>query len=349
MAGFYFRHDFNASKDPKLQDLRMSLGADGYGVYWLLLEMLASNPSHTLMADYNKLGWELHLDSGKIKKVVCDFGLFKFTEEGGFFYSERLKTELDELDSVRLKRSEAGKKGNEKRWGNRKCDTSRTCEENNRKCESYRKCDDNDSQNIPDPPAENGVSIANATDSYRKPIANATVFYRRKEKKRKENNINPNADAEINNNSPRARNIEVAAAAERKVNIPPYESYSGEIDTYSPEVRSLCEEVAAKFNTFALPVHLSLLQKLILALHRPGVDAIQMVRDGLKKYDSAMAIQSKKVKFEITTFLKPEMFLRLYNGDYDTVYADVPTQRRNAPLPTSKRPIGEPSADDLPF
>ena len=170
----------------------------------------------------------------------------------------------------------------------------------------------------------------------------------RKEKKSKVN-INPSADAEINTNTPCTRNINAAAATERQVNIPPYEGYSGEVDTYSPEVRALCDEIAAKFNTFALPVHLSLLQKLILALHRPGVDAIQMVRDGLKKYDSAMAIQSKKVKFEITTFLKPEMFLRLYNGDYDTVYADAPYQRSFAPLPTSKRPIGEPKTDDCPF
>ena len=123
MADLYFRHYINASKDPRLQELRMKIaGGAGLGVYWLLWETLASTTSHILSTDYNKLGWELHLDSGMIKRVVCEFGLFTLTEDGSGFYSEELSKQLQEEEAAQTEknayaealsqaRREAGRRG----------------------------------------------------------------------------------------------------------------------------------------------------------------------------------------------------------------------------------------------
>ena len=42
----YFKHDADAHDDPKLQDLRDTLGLKGYGRYWLLVEVLAEREGH---------------------------------------------------------------------------------------------------------------------------------------------------------------------------------------------------------------------------------------------------------------------------------------------------------------
>lgn len=41
----WFRHDSTANNDAKLQDLILEYGAEGYGVYWYCLELIAGNVS----------------------------------------------------------------------------------------------------------------------------------------------------------------------------------------------------------------------------------------------------------------------------------------------------------------
>ena len=115
MAGLYFPHDYTAAKDSKIIALRMAFGWEGYGVFWALIEMLASDSSHTLPTDYNSLAWELRFDAGKLKKLICDFGLFTLTEDGSGFYSERMSQQLQDIDELRQKRSKAGKASSAKR------------------------------------------------------------------------------------------------------------------------------------------------------------------------------------------------------------------------------------------
>lgn len=118
MTCFYFKHDFDASRDSKIIKLRQAYGWEGYGVFWALLEILASNEHHHLETDYNALAWSLRADAEMLKHLVEDFELFAFTEDRGTFYSKRMITQLESLDELRKKRSEAGKKGNAKRWKN---------------------------------------------------------------------------------------------------------------------------------------------------------------------------------------------------------------------------------------
>lgn len=260
MAGLYFPHDFTAAKDSKIISLRMALGWEGYGVFWALIEMLASEASHILPTDYNALAWELRYDAGKLKKLVCDFGLFTLTKDGSGFYSERMSQQLQEVDELREKRRSAANK----RWKN-----------------------------------------ANAMQVHTKSDAN----------KIKENKINTSADAEV------ARvNATATAAAEEGSALEEWR-YVEAASPFSLQTIALCDEIATKFNLVDGRCYAQQVENLLRQVHRPGmVDGAEVVRNGLKKLDTAKAVASGKVRITVTRFLRLEIFQRLINGDYDDVF-----------------------------
>lgn len=112
----YFPHDSDARSDDKIIALRIKHKWEGYGLYWALIEKLRESKDYTLKADYNVLAFDLRSDAALIKSVINDFGLFAFTDNGECFYSESLNIRMRPLDEKRAKLSNAGKRGNEKRW-----------------------------------------------------------------------------------------------------------------------------------------------------------------------------------------------------------------------------------------
>lgn len=112
----YFSHDSNARNDEKLVRLRMKHGAAGYGVYFMIIERLREEADYMSVKDYNMLAFDLRVDAALIKSVIEDFGLFAFTEDGKCFYSESFNRRMNEKDDKQKLLSEAGKRGNEKRW-----------------------------------------------------------------------------------------------------------------------------------------------------------------------------------------------------------------------------------------
>lgn len=112
----YFPHDSNARNSDKLIRLRMRHKSAGYGVYFMILERLREEPEYMSVKDYNMIAYDLREDASLIKSVVEDFGLFVFTEDGKYFYSESFKRRMEVKDEKSKKRSEAGKKGMQKRW-----------------------------------------------------------------------------------------------------------------------------------------------------------------------------------------------------------------------------------------
>ncbi|MFK8281663.1 Lin1244/Lin1753 domain-containing protein [Capnocytophaga cynodegmi] len=131
---FYFSHDGNARNDEKLLSVRVNMGAEGYGIYFMIIEKLLESGEYTLIKDYNVIAFDLRVGSDKIKAVVENFGLFQFTEDGKRFYSESLLRRMKPLDNLRKQRSEAGKKSAENRKANdRSTTTSTTVEKENNK------------------------------------------------------------------------------------------------------------------------------------------------------------------------------------------------------------------------
>ena len=114
---YYFSHDCNARNDEKILAIRMRHGAAGYGVYFMIVEKLADEPSHTLVKDYNVIAFDLRVGSDLIKSIIEDFGLFQFlaTEGGERFYSESLKARMTMLDNALEQRREAGRRSAERR------------------------------------------------------------------------------------------------------------------------------------------------------------------------------------------------------------------------------------------
>lgn len=111
----FILHDSNARNDEKLLRLRMRHKAAGYGVYFMLLEILREKKGFMCLKDYNVIAFELREDAALIKSVIEDFGLFVFTEDGKYFYSEPFIRRMGKIDHVSKARREAA----QKRWGNR--------------------------------------------------------------------------------------------------------------------------------------------------------------------------------------------------------------------------------------
>lgn len=112
----YFPHDSNARNSDKLIRLRMRHKAAGYGVYFMILERLREEQDYMSIKDYNIIAFDLREDASLIKSVVEEFGLFVFTEDGKYFYSESFKRRMELKDEKKRRRSEAGKKGMANRW-----------------------------------------------------------------------------------------------------------------------------------------------------------------------------------------------------------------------------------------
>lgn len=127
----YFPHDSNARNSDKLIRLRMKHKAAGYGVFFMILERLREEPNYMSVKDYNMIAFDLREDASLIKSVIEDFGLFVFTEDGKYFYSESFKQRMGFKDEKSRKRSEAGKLGMAKRWGNNNVITNPQNNDNN--------------------------------------------------------------------------------------------------------------------------------------------------------------------------------------------------------------------------
>lgn len=112
----YFNHDCDARNDEKLIALRIRYGAEGYGVYFMLIEMLQAAPGCTLEKDYKALAFDLRVSARWIKAIVEDFGLFTPTDGGKKFYSERLVRYATEVDESERRRSEAAQYAASMRW-----------------------------------------------------------------------------------------------------------------------------------------------------------------------------------------------------------------------------------------
>jgi len=91
-------------------------GFAGYGIYWALLELLRDAPRYRYTADEKILAYVLHApDLDQVKRVLRNFGLFDFDEDG-LFFSPWLMESLGAYDEQKKKLQEAGRKGAARRW-----------------------------------------------------------------------------------------------------------------------------------------------------------------------------------------------------------------------------------------
>ncbi len=114
---YYFPHDSNAKDDPKCVLLIEQLGLEGYGIYWMLVEVLREQPDYTYpLSLLPALARRYNTTSEKVKAVVCGYELFTIKDDR-IFFSDSLNRRMEALVEKRAKRSEAGKLGMARRWG----------------------------------------------------------------------------------------------------------------------------------------------------------------------------------------------------------------------------------------
>lgn len=112
---YYFPHDANAQNDPKISKLIETMGPEGVGIYWMLVEVLRDQKDYKYpMTGVGMLARRWNTIQEKVTAVIRDFGLFEIGPV--FFESESLTRRMGIVYAKRKKLSESGKKGNSIRW-----------------------------------------------------------------------------------------------------------------------------------------------------------------------------------------------------------------------------------------
>lgn len=110
----YFSHDSNARNSDRLIPLRSQLGAEGYAIYFMILERLREEPDYTSVRDYGMLAFDFRVPVESVRRVVEDFDLFAFTEDEQRFYSESFLARMKAKDT----KSEKMRQAAAVRWHN---------------------------------------------------------------------------------------------------------------------------------------------------------------------------------------------------------------------------------------
>ncbi len=114
---YYFSHDSNAHKDPKILKLRAKFGWEGYGIYWAIIETLREQTNYKWKAsDKQLLSFCISNGEEKVNQVIdtcLEIGLLVI-DENDFIHSESLTRRMKIKEEISEKRREAGRKGGSK-------------------------------------------------------------------------------------------------------------------------------------------------------------------------------------------------------------------------------------------
>ena len=116
---YYFSHDGNARNDEKILMLRSRHGIEGYGIFWILVEMMfESNDTALSKKVLPGIASCYNIDITLLSDVVetC-ISEQLFICENDVFFSASLRRRKDKLYELKEKRSSAGKLGMTRRWG----------------------------------------------------------------------------------------------------------------------------------------------------------------------------------------------------------------------------------------
>ena len=114
---YYFPHFCNARNDRKIRRVRKELGIEGYGIYFMILEILREQKDFRYpMRDIDLLADEIRTSEQKVQVVVTNYDLFKVDENEQFFSPKFLEYLSPYLETKQRNRIN-GIKGNLIKWG----------------------------------------------------------------------------------------------------------------------------------------------------------------------------------------------------------------------------------------
>ena len=112
---YYFPHFCNARGDRKIKRLTKDLGVEGYGLYFMLLEVLREQEGFRFpLADVDLLADEFRTSEAKLKTVLSNYSLFEIDEKQMFF-SPKFDEYMEPYLKMKNQRIEAAKKSVESR------------------------------------------------------------------------------------------------------------------------------------------------------------------------------------------------------------------------------------------
>ena len=123
---YYFSHDANARSDPKILRLLSVYGMEGYGRYWVLVEMMREQSDYCLPMD-GKYDWDayamqMQCDRTTAAQFVHDcidvFGLF--CSDGTAFWSSSLRRRMEYKDA----KSKQARMAAQARWDKEKTEVA---------------------------------------------------------------------------------------------------------------------------------------------------------------------------------------------------------------------------------
>jgi len=120
-SAFWFQHDSNARHDEKMVYLKNAFGMAGYGLYWTLIEILREKTDYKAPIGHNwqkdSLYAELDcetIDTQDFIDTCVRIGLLRRSRH--YLWSESLKERMKIYDEKRRLLAEAGKRGMDSRW-----------------------------------------------------------------------------------------------------------------------------------------------------------------------------------------------------------------------------------------
>lgn len=111
---YYFSHDSNAHKDPKVLKLRAKHGWAGYGIFWAIIETLREQEGYRWKASDKQLISFSFANGDEMVDAVIDTCLevgLLIVDDEGYIHSESLSKRMKKREEVAEKRRQAGKKG----------------------------------------------------------------------------------------------------------------------------------------------------------------------------------------------------------------------------------------------
>lgn len=107
---FTFRHEYNASYDPKIRKLLNKVGLDGLGLYWAVVEILYQQGGSFPRDSYTEIAHDFYTTPETVARVIEEFGLFEFDEDK--VWNKTVNEQLSEREN----KADKAKKSAQSRW-----------------------------------------------------------------------------------------------------------------------------------------------------------------------------------------------------------------------------------------
>jgi hypothetical protein len=118
-SAFYFSHDSNASQDPKILQMCSVYKAEGYGWYWMLIELMRDQGDYKLDISgkyaIDAFALRLYADASKLHSYIddCVNDFHLFSRDKTYIWSESLLRRMGKMSN----KSESARKAADVRWG----------------------------------------------------------------------------------------------------------------------------------------------------------------------------------------------------------------------------------------